>query len=73
MIIAVNTNVLRGKWKAMDIEEVFSRIAQLHPEHTFIFSFVSQFGMLRPKPVIKPQARLLILWNICTTGRFPLY
>lgn len=73
MVIAVNTRaLLPGKMEGYGyyIEEVFSRIAQLHPEHEFYFffdrPFASQFVYAQNiKPVvIKPQARLPFLWKI---------
>ncbi len=80
MVIAVNTRaLLPGKMEGYGyyIEEVFSRIAQLHPEHEFYFFFDRPFApqfvyAQNIKPVvIKPQARLPILWNIWYNWQVP--
>ncbi len=80
MVIAVNTKaLLKGKMEGYGyfIEEVFSRIALLHPEHEFYFlfdrPFASEFIYAQNiKPVVvKPQARLPVLWNIWYNWRVP--
>ncbi len=80
MVIAVNTRaLLPGKMEGYGyyIEEVFSRIALLHPEHDFYFFFDRPFApqfvyAQNIKPIIiKPQARLPILWKIWYNWKVP--
>lgn len=80
MVIAVNTrSLLKDKMEGYGyfVEEVFSRIALLHPEHEFYFLFDRPFSpefiyAQNIKPVVvKPQARLPVLWNIWYNWQVP--
>lgn len=81
MIIAVNTRFLiQGRLEGMGyfVKEVFSRIAQQHPEHQFYFFFD------RPHPpefvfsknvtplVLSPPARHPLLWKYWFDVKVPL-
>lgn len=79
MKIAVNTRtLLPGKKEgyAYFTEEVFVRIAAAHPEHEFYFLFDRPVDF-KASPnvqilIIKPQARLPVLWNIWYNWQVPV-
>ena len=81
MNIAINTKaMLPGKMEGYGyfIEEIFIRIARSHPEHRFYFLFDRSTGMDFSNfsniqtIVIKPQARLPLLWKIWYNLQIPI-
>lgn len=80
MVIAVNTKaLLPGKTEGYGyfIEEIFFRVAALHPEHQFYFLFDRAYTLPATAStnikavVVTPQARHPLLWQIWYNWRIP--